>query len=380
MPTPRIKPGHPRWEQACAAHQRRNNGDRIGDIANEWGKDWKTIERWINAVERYERASPGQLSAVEATGLDLATAKHGWRIVQHEDGSRDSVFWKAEDIDPQDMLDALKDAVSTIPKVRPVSPPQGVDDDLLTLIPVADLHAGMMAWGRETGEDYNTKIATTRLTEWVGNVVSRSPKSGVGVILFNGDTLHANDQTNATPRSKHALDVDTRHFKTIEMLVHAIGVAVDQALLHFGTVFLVVKPGNHDRDGYLAILFALAERYRNEPRVEVDKDPSEFWAYQFGKVMLASHHGDKGRAQQMVLFIADQYPEIWGATRWRFLWTGHLHHHKSQDIGGVQWEQSRAVTSRDAYAAGHGYSARSELQAVTYHRERGEVSRVKVTE
>jgi hypothetical protein len=69
---------------------------------------------------------------------------------------------------------------------------------------------------------------------------------------------------------------------------------------------------------------------------------------------------------------------MWGRTKFRFLFTGHLHHHKSADIGGVQWEQLRAVTAKDAYAVAHGYTARAEMQAVTYHKERGEVSRVRV--
>ena len=80
----------------------------------------------------------------------------------------------------------------------------------------------------------------------------------------------------------------------------------------------------------------------------------------------------------MVFFMADEYAPMWGRTRHRFLFTGHLHHHKSADIGGVQWEQLRAVTERDAYAVGHAYTARAQLQAITYHKTRGEVMRVKV--
>ena len=96
--------------------------------------------------------------------------------------------------------------------------------------------------------------------------------------------------------------------------------------------------------------------------------------------MLAAHHGHGAKADRIVHFIADQYREVWGATRHRFLWTGHLHHHKSQDIGGVQWEQLRAVTARDAYAVSHAYASRAQLQAITYHRDRGEIMRVKVSE
>lgn len=94
--------------------------------------------------------------------------------------------------------------------------------------------------------------------------------------------------------------------------------------------------------------------------------------------MIAAHHGDKARADRLVMFLADEYAELWGRTLHRFLWTGHLHHHKSQDIGGVTWEQLRAVTARDAYASSHAYTARAQLQAITYHKTLGEIQRVKI--
>jgi hypothetical protein len=79
------------------------------------------------------------------------------------------------------------------------------------------------------------------------------------------------------------------------------------------------------------------------------------------------------------MFLADEYAQEWGATKHRFLWTGHLHHHRSADIGGVRWEQMRAMTSRDAYAYTHAYSARSQIQAITLHRKAGEVQRQSVS-
>lgn len=349
------------------------------EISEKTGRTVKSVKSLLDRAKKWNNASSGQIAAMEATGLQPDVAKFGWRIIQQADGSKDSVFWDARGSAQEDVLEAIRAAVDGIKPVAQSPAPRHTDSDLLTLLPVSDLHAGMMAWGRETGEAYDTATATLRLVEWVSDCVQRSPKSGKGVVLFNGDTLHANDQTNATPQSKHVLDVDTRPFKTIESVIDAIGVSIEVCLNRFAEVDVVVKPGNHDRDAYMAILFAMAERYKNEPRVTVDKSPSEFWAYKFGKVMLASHHGDKGRAQRMVLFLADAFPEMWGETRHRFLWTGHLHHHKSEDIGGMQWEQSRAVTSKDSYAVSHAYSARSELQAITYHRELGEISRVKVT-
>jgi hypothetical protein len=248
----------------------------------------------------------------------------------------------------------------------------------LTLYPLADAHVGMMAWSKETGEDYDTAIACNRIADWVGRAVASSPPSETGIILDVGDLTHADDQTNQTPRSKHQLDVDTRHFRTMDLTIAALATAIECALKKHANVIVRILPGNHNPTSYLTILFALAERYRDNPRVAVQKKPGEFFAHQFGKVLLAAHHGDKAKAERMVLFLADQYAPIWGVTRHRYLFTGHLHHHKSQDIGGVTWEQLRAITASDAYAVSHAYAARAQLQAITYHRDRGEVQRVKI--
>ena len=319
---------------------------------------------------------PAITDAQAAVGTNMRPSLM-WAKTKSEDGTSYSVLLKPDPL-TDDNLERIKEVLEGLQPAKPVAAPTHADKDLVTLYPIADLHAGMMAWGRETGEDYNTEIATERLKSWMGQCISSSPKSGLGIVLGAGDLLHANDMTNATPQSKHVLDVDTRHFKTLDKLIEAMAVSVDLALHHHDNVLVVVKPGNHDRDAYLAILFALDQRYRNEPRVTVEKNPSEFWAFQFGLNMLAAHHGDKAKAERMVMYLADEFPEMWGATRHRYLWTGHLHHHKSQDLGGVQWEQLRAMTARDAYAASHAYSARSQMQAITYHRDKGEVARVKV--
>jgi hypothetical protein len=162
------------------------------------------------------------------------------------------------------------------------------------------------------------------------------------------------------------------------MTIQAMSVCVELALSKHQRVIVRILPGNHNLNSYMAVMFALAERFRDNSRVNVQKVPGEFFVHEFGKVLIAAHHGDKAKADRLVHFLADQFAEMWGRTKHRFLWTGHLHHHKSQDIGGCTWEQLRAVTPRDAYAFSNAYTARSELQAITYHRDKGEISRVKI--
>lgn len=329
-------------------------------------------------MAKRSRKDSAVADAQRAIGTEL-TPRNIWVKTKGDDhGVSYSVMIKPEE-DHEGQIELLRQALQDIPAVPKISPPKHSDEDLLTLIPVSDVHFGMRAWAREAGADYDIKIARKRLIEWVTHVVSVSPQSGTAVLLVNGDLLHMNDDKAQTPKSKHALDVDNRVFLTLEQTIEALCVCTEACLMRHKKVMLVLKPGNHDPIAYMAVLFALAERYRKNDRVYVEKEPTEYWVHKFGKVMLASHHGDKGTAQRMVQYMADGYAKIWGTTTYRYLWTGHLHHHRSQDIGGMCWEQNRAVTEKDAYAANNAYTGRAELQAVTCHKERGETARVRIT-
>lgn len=342
------------------------------------GRAHSTLQERLDRINKVLDMEPALAQRLQAGGAaDPADVHSAWL----KDPEGDSVyvyFGKNEKASGQDELERIREAMIGIPLAPLVLPPAYVDDDLLTIYPLADAHVGMVAWGKETGEDYDTSLAVARITDWVGRCVAASPAAGTALILDVGDLMHADDQTNQTPRSKHVLDVDTRHYRTIEVTIAALVTSVQLALMKHARVIVRILPGNHNPHSYMAIMFALAERYREEPRVTIQKVPGEFFVHQFGQCMIAAHHGDKAKADRMVLFLADQYAETWGATKHRFLFTGHLHHHKSQDIGGVTWEQLRAVTARDAYAVSHAYTARAQLQGITLHRDRGEVQRVKV--
>ena len=324
------------------------------------------------------RRDPAILGAMQAVNTGLVPSVTWIKTKATKDAPGYSVMLRPGPEPPEAVAERVRSALEGMKAVPEIPAPHYVEDDLCTLYPISDVHLGMLSWARETGEDYSTDIASDRLVSWIGRCIAAAPPSRTAIILDNGDLTHADDNTSQTPASKHALDVDTRHFKTLDVAVEALAYAIELALKKHQNVLFRILPGNHNRESYLCVMFALAERFRNNPRVRVQKVPGEFFVHEFGKVLIAAHHGDKAKADRMVHYLADEYAEIWGRTRHRFLFTGHLHHHKSQDIGGVQWEQLRAVTARDAYAVSHAYTARAQLQAITYDRNKGEVSRVKV--
>lgn len=356
----------------------------------------------VDAVEKYGSIT----AAAEALGLARETLRHRYHAgvkagldqslvhpapqghtikgvsTLYDAGGNIAMQWiktRTDEPSLEDIAERLRQAFDGLSPAVAIPAPSYTDSDLLTVYPIADAHIGMRSWAKETGEDYDADIAVDRLRSWIGRLVASSPHSSEAIILDVGDLTHMDDGTNQTPASKHVLDVDGRYFRTLDMTIAALADATELALAKHHHVQLVIIAGNHNPHSFMAILFALAERYRDNPRVTVRKDPREFWCHQFGDCLLAAHHGDKAKAERLVMFMADEYSQQWGSTRHRFLWTGHLHHHKSADIGGVKWEQLRAMTSRDAYAFTHAYSARSQLQAITLHRTAGEIQRQAVS-
>jgi hypothetical protein len=344
-------------------------------VAKALGKHRKTVTHQIEKAQRYVDADQGIKDAMVGTKLnDIGNIHSGWLKTEEA-----SIYFRMPEGDPtQTLIDDIREAFSDIPRCPPLPMPDASREGLLTVYPVFDAHIGMKAWGDETGEDYDTNKAYDRITNGIGSLVSSAPSSERAVVIVGGDLLHANDQTNATPQSKHILDVDTRHVKTVDMAIKTLAASIELIAQKHDEVDVALIPGNHDRDGYIGVMFALGERYSDCDRINVQREAGEFFVTEHGKVMIAAHHGDKAKAERLVMHMADEWPDMWGRTRFRHYFTGHLHHAKLQDIGGVQVEQLRAVAPRDAYAASHGYSARSDMQAITYCRERGEISRVRV--
>lgn len=345
-------------------------------IAAKLGIDHAASVRACQAARKKLGAdpSPGLSAALAETRLDGLEASHGWIKT---DGA--SVFFKntAMQIAGEDAIESMVRAFSDIPAAPPARAPGWTADALLNVIPIPDAHVGMFSWRRETGENYDLKLATARVTETVCDLVHSMPAADTTLLLNLGDFTHADDDTSQTPTSKHNLDTDGRHFKTLDAAIQIIAASIDSALRVSRFVIYRGLPGNHDPHTCRAITLALAQRYREEPRVDIIKDPSSHFFMEWGNVLIGAHHGDGVTPERLVLNMAAAC-DFWrgGRDQYRHLYTGHLHHLKSADIGGVLWEQLRAVCPKDAHAAKHAYSARAAMVGVTFDKLKGEINRV----
>lgn len=326
---------------------------------------------------RFDAASEDFLnSQASQLGFDPNSVTQFWAK------SKDGSFLVKPQIDPIDIAETIKSAfegfvsptLNNYPSQRPIN------EDLLTLIPLADLHMGLFSWSGETGADWDLSIAEKVLGETIERVIAGSPDAEHCVILGGGDAVHSNNMSNQTDKSKNSLDVDTRYQKVLMAACRFFVKTIDLALQKFPSVTVRVLSGNHDNETSYAIAYFLLAWYRNEIRVEIDADASIFWWHRFGKVMLGAAHGHTVKMKDMPQVMAVRRAEDWGLTKHRYVHGFHIHHQSKfvSEGGGVICESHQSPVAQDAWHFNEAFLSSRSMQSITYHKDHGEVSRNRV--
>lgn len=307
----------------------------------------------------------------------ISTAKQ----VEFEDGTK-GYQWHVQERDREtleELQDTLKEVFSDIPPCKPIKPPTSNETDLAAFYIIGDHHFGMYAWSEETGgDDYDTDISERLLIDATRKLVARSPASEHGYLINLGDFLHANDSTSQTPASKHALDTDGRMGRVARQAGMLIKTLAELMLSKHKTVHIINSRGNHDPDASMWLNEVCRAYFLNEPRVVIHDNYSKFTKVTFGKNLVVTHHGDKLNWQRMFEWTTRNLGEDWGTCRYRFGWTGHLHHEASQEIGGMKFERFGVLAPPDAWHAGSGYGAARSMTCKVLHKEYGEDITIKV--
>jgi hypothetical protein len=368
----------PRQREAVEVFKRTGN---VTETAREIGTNRRDTQRMLDRAgltedvrERY-RVDPAIADSMAAVGTNLTPSLAWVKVQPTEDQPGYSVMLRPEAEAPEAVADRIRASLEGLVPSEPVVAPESVMADLCAVYPLMDAHVGMLAWGRETGaQDYDLEHAAKDMRHAFAKVLAMTPAAHQAVLLIGGDYFHSDDTRAETPVNRHKLDVDGRFFKVLDVGIGIIAETVHRLLQKHASVLVRVLRGNHDPHSSMTLNFALAERYRNEPRIAVEKEPRDLFMMQWGRCAIFAHHGDKGKPQQMALYLSDICP-FWSQTRHRHYLTGHVHHDQAKDLGPLRFESLRAFCPPDAYAAGMGYGARRALQSITFHKQDGLVLR-----
>lgn len=351
--------------------------------AKKLGKDRRGIDRTIDRV-KVNAAKQGYSPEhdMNQTVPDGYLVK-GVSTLYNEDGGI-KAQWVKSLIDPEKqgaMYQAAISAMSSdIKKTKPIKRlAKAVNSDLLSLYIITDYHLGMLAWGEETGADWDIQIAEDLLFAWFQEAIKSAPPSETAILGQLGDLLHYDGMEAVTPSSGHALDADTRFAKVVRVAIRAFRRIVTQLLNKHENVHIIHAEGNHDLASSIWLREMFAALYEDEPRVTVDQSPDPYYCYEFGDVSLFVHHGHKKKPESIDEVFAAKFREVFGRTKHSYGHMGHMHHKKAIETTLMTIEQHRTLASPDAYASRGGWMSGRGSSVITYHRNHGEVSRTSIT-
>lgn len=277
---------------------------------------------------------------------------------------------------------AIDELAKDLPRVKEIKPPVARDDDVLAFIPVGDHHLGAYCWHEETGNDYDIEIAESLLMGATEELFASIPKAGTCVIAYMGDFMDYDSWESVTPTSKNQLDADGRFPKMVRAAIRCMRRMIEGAAKRYGKVHVIVEIGNHDLASSIFLMECLANIYEGNPRITVDTSPKHFHYFEFGNVLIGTHHGHGVRMPDLPLLMAADMPDVWGRTKHRHWFMGHIHHKSKlneKDYPGCTVESLRVLCGNTAWAANHGYRPIPGMVGIKFHREFGERARHNVT-
>lgn len=355
----------------------REQGENATKAARVLGMKPRAAQDLIKRALKWEAADPGLKAAMASTGLGVETVTGGWRIVQETmpDGTiiRNSVRYSVKDqkVDSEDLAEAIKEALKDVPKMVVIDPPKNQKPkDLCTFIPLSDLHVG--------GEYGDPKYFEV-VMETIGELIQALPEAKKAVLIDMGDLLDANDHHGLTPASGNDCDViRENHLKNTLDALAIMKYASLRLLQTHEEVEVHFLRGNHDETAYIAVMIALDAHFRDNNRINVVVTDDDFRVIEWGKCAVFPHHGDKCKWETLKDIFADQFPDAWArAKHFRFVWTAHVHHDKQREVQGAVCEHFRTLAAPNRWARLKGLFGRGGLQAVTLHKQLGEVARTK---
>lgn len=245
--------------------------------------------------------------------------------------------------------------------------PSAPNDRLIVDYEFGDPHFGMYADKEMVGEHFDTDRASQLARNAILQMVSEAPAARIAHLTWIGDNTHANDKKHVTPSSAAPLDIDPRgHGHALMAAARAAIFAVNAMLTKHENVVANILPGNHDPDAALALAAIVAMAFEGNPRVSCDVTPRRVRMFEYGKVGLVYHHGDKIKLDKMPMVIAEDYREAWGRITAWFAISGHIHHEQWIEVMGVLCRSLSTLAGKDRWHSEEGYRALEKTGYTVY--------------
>ena len=253
----------------------------------------------------------------------------------------------------------------------------------LLVINPADVHIGKLAVALETGDEYNTKIATERVLEGITGLIEKSKGFTIEKVLFciGNDILHIDNVYNTTTAGTPQ-DANGKWWQHFELALD-VYVKCVEILRQVAPVDVIHSMSNHDYQSGFHLAHALKSWFRKTKDVTFDISVAHRKYYKYGSNLIGLEHGDGAKMDKLPLLMAQERPLDWSQTKYRYWYLHHLHHkvkHKwldAKDYVGVTVEYMRSPSGTDSWHNRKGYTGvQKAVEGFIHERNSGQIARL----
>lgn len=331
------------------------------------------------------------LDASKTLTEDELLKQHGyepkdWKITKHQCSKWNSgnkilmsskIFVRPRNIlesSPEALMKRIDKALKLVPKNIEIVRHERPEKSKLLVLPIADLHYGLIADTATSGNCYNMETAEYRLKKYIFDAVEKANLSSDSSILitFGNDYFNCDNPAGTTAHGTPQ-DNEASYFtvwdKGVQLAISIVDYLKDSTAKEV-PIFVASVQGNHDLQSSHALLLALHYKYLNSDKVFVvtESDESARWYFSFGKNLLGFAHDAK--IQDCHRMMSSEC-ENWSKCDYRTMFLAHLHKEEVLDTGALVVRRVPTLSGNSTWATGKGFVTSPRGQAFIFNKSYG---------
>jgi hypothetical protein len=328
-----------------------------------------------------EAKNKGILEACENVGVQPDHAPMIWLKTKDESVRVDNPFYVKKEV--KALQEYIKDLTLQLKKYSPDFKKikrEEQEDPHLFIIDIADLHINKYCDIDLTGANYNSAIAVQRAVDGTRGLIKKASGFNLEKILFviGNDVLNTDNLLKGTTKGT-LQDTDTHWLRAFniakECYIKCIEICVGVC-----DVDIVHCTSNHDFMSGCFLAETLHAWFRNCKNITFNIGAKYRKYYKYHSNMIGLEHGEKGKMANLPLLMAQEEPQMWASTKFRYSYLHHVHHQdktqfkSSKDYIGANVTYLRSPSSADIWHSDNQYINLIAVEGFIHSMHNGRVS------
>lgn len=341
-----------------------------------WLKDWRDADK-LKALQEH----PALVEEADNVGIPIENIKQYWYKGKHF--SIQVSKRGRESVDVEQLINDLTERLKDYSPQYKAPKKSSLKDPHMLVIDAADIHFGKLASAYETEDAYNIEVAKQRVFEGFHGILDKSKAFNIErvMIVIGNDVLHV-DNAKSTTTSGTFQDSDAMFYDIFNTAIEVFVELIESIITKY-EIDIVFNPSNHDYASGWMFARALGIWFRKAKNVNVVDDIRHRKYIQYGNNMIGLSHGDGAKMADTPLLMANEAPQMWADTKYRYIYLHHIHHKQvtkfqsGKDYIGVTVEYLRSPSSSDSWHIRQGYiGAKKAIEGFIHSKEYGQVARL----